>query len=269
MSDRQLYRRSGKTLRMPVDSAVVIEAGDMCWNNGDDVRNAGAFTYVSANLDATQANFAAKFAGVAKDKSDTGDTADIVLERSGVFEFDCAAATFEVGDLVAPDDNATPDALLDQQVIGIGENGVGAIGQVDKRYSANTTRVLVKLFEPTFGPTEHITLFQGLITSAVDLVTDRPVYFPFKAVRLHSVVTVLTAGAASIALHNAANVLDDALVIADAAPVGAVDLATFVDANEYDLFLAGGTLSLAADGVPTAGEALFVLEIRPFNMQVA
>lgn len=271
MSQVQRYRRSGKTLRLPVDSTIVIEAGDMCFLNTDDVRPASSFTYVTGNLDATQANFAAKFVGVAMDKSDSGDTAEITIQKSGVFEFACASATFEFGDLVGPDDNATPDALLDQQVIGIGENGVGAIGRVVKRYSVATTSVLVELFEPHFGAPLMIPLYSGLVTAAADYLTTWACPFPFKAVRLHAVTTVVVAGGdAVLTLENGANSLDDTLTIAaSGSAVGVVDVAALVDANGYDLFLAGSTLSLAGAGAPTSGEAMFFLEVRPFNMQVA
>lgn len=269
MSNVQRYRGSGRTLRMPVDSAQVIEIGDMIFNNTDDARPASSFAYVTGDLDGTQANFAAKFLGVAQGASASGETADITVAKRGVFEFDCASATFEYGDLVGPDDNATPDALLDQQVIGIGENGHGPIGRVAKRYGSATTRVLVELFEPALGPTIFIPLFQGLITSAADLVTDWAVTFPFKLVNLHSVVTVLTAGAGVISVHKGATALDDTLTIADASAIGVVDVADMTDATGDDLFLVGDTLSLVSDGTPTAGEALFMIEVRPFNMQVA
>jgi hypothetical protein len=269
MSQQQLYRKSGCSLKLPVDSAIVIEAGDMCFLNTNDVRPATSFTYVTGNLDGTQANFAAKFVGVAKTGSISGATADITITKRGVFEFDCASSTFEFGDLVGPDDNTGGTVLEDQKVIGIGENGVGAIGRVFKRYGAATVKVLVELFEPHFGAPIFIPLASGLITSAVDMLTDWPVPFPLKAIRMHSVVTVAVTGACDMALHNGANALDDVLTIATGAAVGEVDLATFIDANEYDIFIVGDTMSLACDGVPTTGEADFKVEVRPFNMQVA
>ena len=271
MASKNLYRKSGRTIRLPVDSAVVVEAGDMMFLNADDARPASSFSYVSGNLDGTQANFAAKFLGVAQEASASGDTDPITIQKSGVFEFVCASATFEFGDLVGPDDNATPDALLDQQVIGIGENGMGAIGRVAKRYGAATTRVEVELFEPVFGPTIFIPLYSGLVTTAADYLTDWPVPFPFKAVRLHAVTTVVVSGGdAVITLDKGTSSLDDTLTIAaSGSAVGIVDIATLVDANAYDLFLVGDTLTLKGAGAPTAGEAQFTLEVRPFNMQVA
>lgn len=271
MSNVQRYRKSGKTLRMPVDSAVVVEIGDMIYMATDDARPAGSFTYVTGDLAGTQANFAAKFLGVAQEASPSGDTYEITIAKSGVFEFACASATFEYGDLVGPDDNATPDALLDQQVIGIGENGNGAIGRVAKRYGSATTSVLVELFEPMLGPPIFIPVFQGLVTGAADILTSYAPTFPFKLTRVHSTTTVAVSGGdAVLTISNGTDDLDDTLTIAaSGSAVGVVDVAEMTDANGYDLFLVGDTLDIANAGAPSAGEALIVLEVRPFNMQVA
>ena len=59
-----------------------------------------------------------------------------------MFEFDCAADTFELGDLIGVDDNAAADALMDQQVIKV-TDPARAIGRAAKRYGSNTTSVLV------------------------------------------------------------------------------------------------------------------------------
>ena len=271
MANKQLYRKSGKTIRMPVDSTVVIEAGDMVYQEVDDARPATSFTYVAADLPATQANFAAKFLGVALEASPTGETKDITIGRRGVFEFECAAATFEVGDLVSPDDNATPDGLLDQQVIGIGQNGWGAIGRVVKRYGANTMRVLVEIFQTSLNPQPlMIPLGTHTLGTADELVTDLDLGFPCKLVKLYSIVqTVMGAGAEVISVEKGATALDDTMTIAATAPVGAYDQVALDDASGDDLILAGDLISLSTDGGSASGAAHFVLIVRPFNMQVA
>jgi len=126
-----------------VDSTTVIGIGDIVWQDTDDAKPASDATYY-ANLWQTQADFHGNFLGVAMQRSRSGDTANIRVATKGVFEFDCAAATFELGDLVGPDDNAGGTALTNQQVILTGHAGC-AIGHVAKRYSSNTTNVLVSI----------------------------------------------------------------------------------------------------------------------------
>lgn len=271
MANKQLYRKSGRTIRMPVDSTVVIESGDMVYQEVDDVRPATSFTYVSADLPGTQANFAAKFLGTAGEASASGDTADITIDTKGVFEFECAAATFEVGDLVGPDDNATPDGLLNQQVIAIGQNGWGAIGRVVKRYSANTTRVLVEIFQTSLNPQPlFVPLGTHTLGTADELVTDLVFDFPVKLVKLYSIVqTVMGAGAEVISVEKGATALDDTMTIAATAPVGAYDQVVLDDAGGDDLILVGDLVSLSTNGGSASGAAHFVLVVRPYNMQVA
>ena len=252
----------------PVDSAQTIDIGELCWLNVNDARPADQATY-GADLAITQANFSKLFIGVAMDTSESGDTAEIAIATEGVFEMICAAAQFEIGDLVGVDDNTGSTALLPAQVIAATENGAAqAIGRVVRRYGANTTRVLVELLPRKMVSPIMIPIFHGLHTTAIDLVTDWVVPFPFKLNRIHTVVTVQTGGAGDIAVHNAANALDDVVTVATGAAIGTVDVAVNDDANDYDVFVAGGTLSVASDGVPTAGEILVFLEVTPFLREV-
>ena len=248
----------------PVDSAQTIDIGELCYLATNDARPADQATY-GADLTITQANFAKLFIGVAMDTSESGDTAKIAIATEGIFELICAAAQFEIGDLVGVDDNTGGTALLPAQVIATAENGaIGAIGRVVRQYTANTTRVLVELLPRKMVSPIMIPIYSGLITAAADLVTDWVVPFPFKLVKVHSVVSVLTAGVGTISIHKAATALDDTHVIGDAAAVGEVDVSVMEDATGDDVFIAGGTLSLVSDGTPTAGEALFFLEVIPF-----
>ena len=268
MADRARYRREGGQFEVPVDSAQVIEKGDLLFQNTDDARAADQFTYVSGNLAGTQANFAAKFLGVAENGSDSGETQKILCRSSGVFEFDCAAATFEIGDFVGVDDNGGGTALVNQQVIAVGENGYGAIGRVVRQYTSNTTRVLVELCPPKMGDPQFITLYNGLTTTSGDLVTDWAPTFPFKLVRLHATTTVASTGAAVISVEKGSTALDDTMTIAGGSALGTVDVAVMDDATGDDIFLVGDTLTLATDGGSSAGEALLSIEIRPFLMEV-
>lgn len=262
--DRQRYADPWRIESHPVDSAQTIDLGEMCYLATDDARPIDQFTY-GASLLITQSNLPKTFIGVALNTSESGDTERIAIATEGIFEFNCAAAQFEIGDLVGADDNAGGTALVADQVIAMGENGAhGAIGRVVRRYSANTTRVLVELLPKKNVAPMMIPLYQGLITAAADMVTDWVVTFPFKLNRLHSVVTVLTAGAGTISVHKGATALDDTHVIADASAVGAVDVTVMDDATGDDVFIAGDTLSLVSDGTPTAGEAMFWIEVTPY-----
>lgn len=142
MADKQRHRTEyHKPRYFPVASATVIEVGDLLWwdAGASSVKPAADFTW-DTDLATTQEQFAKLFVGMSADRSASGDTDDIQVDAAGVKEFACAAATFNIGDMVGPDDNATPDALLSQQVIAVGTAEL-AIGRVTKRYASNTTVV--------------------------------------------------------------------------------------------------------------------------------
>ena len=123
-------------------TATVIAIGDLVWLDTDDIKPASDVTW--AGLAQTQDDFQDKFLGVAAQRSRSGDTTDVRVNTTGTFAFDCAAATFEEGDLVGPDDNAGGTALENQKVIAV-TSEARAIGRVTKRYSSNTTSVLVRI----------------------------------------------------------------------------------------------------------------------------
>ncbi len=267
---RKSYADPERIESHPVDSAQTIDVGELCWLNVNDARPADQAAY-GASLGITQANFAKLFIGVAMDTSETGDTRKIAIATSGIYEFVCAAAQFEIGDLVGVDDNTGSTALLPAQVIATSENGaIGAIGRVVRQYTANTTRVLVELLPRKMITPQFIPIYHGLLTSAADVVTDWVVPYPFKLVRVHAVTTILSAGGAAVlSFHKAAVAMDDTLTIANAAPIGAVDVAVMEDAaGEHDDFIAGDTFSVVSDGGPTAGEALIFLEVLPYLREV-
>jgi len=269
MSNIQRYRKAGGKIRLPVDSSVVVDIGDAIYLATDDARPAGSLTYVSANLAGTQANFAAQFVGVAAEASESGDTDEITIDTSGVFEFNCAAAAFEVGDLVGMDDNAGATALEDQQVIAIGENGYGAIGRVAKRYSATTTRVLVEIFQQSLCPRPlYIPVFQGLVDDAEDLLTAWPVQFPFKLSAVICTVTIAIAGGDCVlTVDKNSTALDDTITVPNSSAIGYVKRQAMDDATGDDRFIVGDTLSIANAGAPSAGEVLIVLEVRPYLLE--
>jgi hypothetical protein len=146
VSDVQRHRKEdAREILLPVASASVIEIGDLCWLDPStkQVKAADDFTYRSSLL-STQAHFAMLFVGVAQSASAAGDTVRVRVATGGVFDYVCASATFKVGDLIGPDDNATPDALTPQQVIAVTDSGA-AIGVVEETEASAVTAVKVRV----------------------------------------------------------------------------------------------------------------------------
>jgi hypothetical protein len=132
-----------------VDAAKVFSEGDLGYMEVDDARAADQMTYghtgSASALKDTQLEFAAKFAGVALSKKDSTTVAGTVrLARSGVFEFACASATFELDSLVGPAANGGGTALENQKVVAVTDER-RAIGRVAKRVSSAATKVLVSI----------------------------------------------------------------------------------------------------------------------------
>lgn len=261
----------------PVDTGTVIEVGDFLYLDTNDVKNAASLTYItsptSAALDlaATQAEFAAKAYGIAVGASATGQTADIAVSQAGIYQYPCASSTWELGDLVGLDDDATP-LLTDQQVInvtataGVGNTVVGAIGRCVKQESSAVTTVLFELMLPyQIVQTPQLwTMFSGLHTSAADLVTDWVVPIPFTLLEIRTTVLVLTSGAGVISVENGTTALDDTVTVADAAAIGVQDSVATIDATGDHIFNMGDILTITSDGTPTAGELLIQLLVQPY-----
>ncbi len=128
-----------------VASATVIEIGDLVYLESGQIKPASASTY-GASLAAAQETFHVKFAGVAMQQSRAGDTQDIRVATSGVFEFPCASAAFDVGARIGVDDNAASNALVNQQVIGVAAaNPELSVGFCAKRVNPAGTLVLVDI----------------------------------------------------------------------------------------------------------------------------
>lgn len=126
-----------------VDADTVIEIGDLVWLDVDDAKPA-ALQADQGTEPANQELFADKFLGVAMQRSRSGDTQPIRVATTGVFELECPAGTFELGDLVGADENAAGTALLNQQVAPVAESRY-AIGRVARRVPASATNVLVDI----------------------------------------------------------------------------------------------------------------------------
>jgi hypothetical protein len=125
---------------MPVASATVVEIGDLVYANGGQALPASDFPNQGSTA-ATQEAFHDNFLGVAMQCSPVGSTHPIRVATTGVFEFDCTLATFELGDLVGGYDAGS--GTLDAQVVdGVATPNL-AIGRCVKRVSPAATKVLV------------------------------------------------------------------------------------------------------------------------------
>lgn len=125
-----------------MSSGTLVRAEDQAWDT---------------NLATTQSNFRALFLGVSsQQKASTtnprifGNSTDNVCRVTvgGIYEFDCASATFEVGDFVGPA-KQSGNALESQKVVAVSAEA-NAIGRVAKR-GTSITRVRVELLS-TLAP---------------------------------------------------------------------------------------------------------------------
>jgi hypothetical protein len=128
---------------LAVDSATVIEIGDLVYLDTDDAKPASAQGDQGSEA-SNQQLFHDMFAGVAMQASRSGDTQLIRVATTGVFEFDCLSATFEVGDLMGSDENGGGTALLNQTVAKV-SSATAAVGRCAKRVNPAGTRVLVDI----------------------------------------------------------------------------------------------------------------------------
>ena len=142
MSDKMRWRYGDTNpVVAAVDSATVIEIGDLLWQDADDAKPASSLADQGSET-ANQEAFTDAFLGVAMQRSRSGDTDPIRVATTGVFEFDCPSGTFELGDLVGADENAGGDGLLNQQVASVSQSQY-AVGRVAKRVPTAATSVLV------------------------------------------------------------------------------------------------------------------------------
>ena len=128
---------------IPVDSATVIEIGDLVYLDTDDAKPANSLADGGSEA-ANQESFHDLFAGVAMQRSRAGDTDPIRVATRGVFECPCPSATFEVGALIGASEDAGGTFLLDQQVEGVATANL-AIGRCAKRVNPAATTVLVDI----------------------------------------------------------------------------------------------------------------------------
>lgn len=127
-------------------SATVIAIGDLLYRDAgasNVPKPAGDFTW-DTDLATTQESFVDAFLGVSLSKGRSGDTNPIRYATKGVFEFDCASATFAAGAMVGCAKQS--GNLLEPQKVAAVATADLAIGRVEKDYPSATTKVLVRIF---------------------------------------------------------------------------------------------------------------------------
>lgn len=137
--------RYGETspVMLPVQSATAIEIGDLLYWSTDHVLPAASQADQGTKA-ANQQLFHNNFAGVAMQQSRVGDTAPIRVATAGVFAFDCASATFEVGALVGVNQPSAGPPLSNQIVVGVAAENL-AIGRCAKRVHPADVSVLLEI----------------------------------------------------------------------------------------------------------------------------
>lgn len=278
MANKQRKREDGmETFSHAITAADVIYIGDMVGRVSGKAVPASDFTYggggTYGTLAAAQAAFRDVFLGVSRQASRSSDDETvIVVDGYGIFEFDCASASFAVGDLVGPTGNTTPtpDALSDQSVVAVSDPAL-AIGRVFKATSSET-KVRVKIFSTLLEGGVRNGSFGALYTVAFNVaaaeiangnvVTGFKPKHRFKIAALDATVTsALTGSSKTVTLNaeiDAVDVTGGVLVVASAnAAIGtcvegsaitALDEGTLlsvidIEASSVTAFT-GGTLSI-------------------------
>jgi len=132
-----------------VATAKAVAVGDLCGMSSGTLVKASDTTW-NTDLATTQSDFRALFLGVSGQQKDAnlarvfGNATDNVIriDAGGIFTFDCASATFEVGDFVGPA-KQTGNALEDQKVVKVSTEAT-AIGRVVER-GTSITRVKIQI----------------------------------------------------------------------------------------------------------------------------
>lgn len=144
MSNVMRFRYDGPNhLIVPVDSATVIEIGDLLYLDTDDAKPASSQSDQGTET-LNQQLFRRNWLGIAMQQSRNGDTDAIRVAIHGVFEMPCVSATYEIGDLLAVDEASSGTALEDQKVVKVTTHDV-AIGRVARREASAATNVLFEL----------------------------------------------------------------------------------------------------------------------------
>lgn len=132
---------------MPSQSGTIIEIGDLLYVDNGYVKPA-ADQSDQGTLLANQEAFHDNFVGVAMQAASGAAAANLRVATSGVFEFLCVAASFDVGDLIGSTEDDTGEQLQSQEVVGVATENL-AIGRCVKQAASGSERVLVDIVSTT------------------------------------------------------------------------------------------------------------------------
>lgn len=209
-----------------VKSATVINPGTIVLEdpaNPGYIIPASAFPFQSLTLSAIPAALA--FKGIALGKSAAGETDDILVAEEGVVTLNIASASgLVVGDYVGIDDNATPDAFEDNQVVKV-TDPLAAIGRVVKKGTTSGTMIQI-----CFGQHDDREFMLTAVVNSTDAVKVFEEDCPFKVrvIDFHIVCTDGVAG--TIKLTNGTDDITNALTHGET-DKGVVRVGTIDDAK--------------------------------------
>lgn len=147
---RALYPETFNVVTAAYDGSIAVEIGDLMYLDTDDAKPASSLAD-GGTEPTNQQTLAAAFLGVAVERKLATDAAgdiDVAVDWTGVMS--CASDTYEVGDMVAPDENAGGTGLEDQKVVKT-TDALSAIGYVIRREPAAVTSVHVRLISRKVG----------------------------------------------------------------------------------------------------------------------
>ncbi len=140
MSDQMRWRYGDTNpVIAAVESHTVIEIGSLVWLDKHHVKPASVMPVGGADV-----TFASLFLGVALHRSAAGDATPIRVATTGVFEFECPAGAWELGDLVGVMYDDEKDVVCNQRIWRANASSQ-AIARVAKREPHETSTVLVDI----------------------------------------------------------------------------------------------------------------------------
>jgi hypothetical protein len=137
--------RYGETnpIMMSTAAGFSVKIGDLVYLDSGAAKSASAQAD-QGSLAANQEALHDQFLGVAMQASPSASSDAIRVATSGVFEFNCASATFEMGDLLGAKEEGTGTVLENQQLIGVVTPNL-AVGRCTKRVNPAGAKVLVDI----------------------------------------------------------------------------------------------------------------------------
>jgi len=137
---------------VPVLAETMIEIGDLVYQDVDNAKpadHAGRGCVWDTDVTTSQKAFRELFLGVALQRSWFGETDEIRVATTGVFEFGTYAETYELGDMVAVAQTYGSYSLANQHVAEASRDR--AIGRVARRNGTSDCTVLVDIRSTVMG----------------------------------------------------------------------------------------------------------------------